>query len=75
MDLQAKRDLYAVLRDLSAGGVAVVLLSSEVDELLELVDRVVVFRESAVVAEIPRSSLSRSALVGAYFGHQDRIDV
>jgi ABC-type sugar transport system ATPase subunit len=75
VDLKAKRDLYAVLRDLCAEGVAVVMLSSEVDELLELMDRVVVFRESAVVAEIPRSSLSRSALVGAYFGHKDHIDV
>ncbi|MGW0948015.1 sugar ABC transporter ATP-binding protein [Streptomyces sp. NPDC002623] len=75
VDLKAKRDLYAVLRGLCAEGVAVVMLSSDVDELLELMDRVVVFRESAVVAEIPRSSLSRSALVGAYFGHKDHIDV
>ncbi|MER6159371.1 sugar ABC transporter ATP-binding protein [Streptomyces sp. NPDC001868] len=75
VDLKAKRDLYAVLRGLCAEGVAVVMLSSEVDELLELMDRVVVFRESAVVAELPRSSLSRSALVGAYFGHKDHTDV
>ncbi|MGW3127403.1 sugar ABC transporter ATP-binding protein [Streptomyces sp. NPDC001123] len=74
VDLKAKHDLYAVLRGLCADGVAVVMLSSEVDELLELMDRVIVFRESAVVAEIPRSSLSRSALVGAYFGHKDRTD-
>ncbi|MEU1268271.1 sugar ABC transporter ATP-binding protein [Streptomyces sp. NPDC005799] len=74
VDLKAKRDLYAVLRGLCAEGLAVVMLSSEVDELLELMDRVVVFRESAVVAEIPRSSLSRSALVGAYFGHKDHTD-
>ncbi|KFF98900.1 hypothetical protein IQ62_21710 [Streptomyces scabiei] len=75
VDLKAKRDLYAVLRGLCAEGLAVVMLSSEVDELLELMDRVVVFRESAVVAEIPRASLSRSALVGAYFGHKDHTDV
>ncbi|MFD9117494.1 sugar ABC transporter ATP-binding protein [Streptomyces bottropensis] len=74
VDLKAKRDLYAVLRGLCAGGVAVVMLSSEVDELLELMDRVVVFRESAVLTEIPRSSLSRTALVGAYFGHKDHND-
>jgi ABC-type sugar transport system ATPase subunit len=75
VDLKAKRDLYSVLRGLCAEGVAVVMVSSEVDELLELMDRVVVFRESAVVAEIPRASLSRAALVGAYFGHRDHIDV
>ncbi|MEH0638530.1 sugar ABC transporter ATP-binding protein [Streptomyces bottropensis] len=74
VDLKAKRDLYAVLRGLCAEGVAVVMLSSEVDELLELMDRVVVFRESAVLTEIPRSSLSRTALVGAYFGHKDHKD-
>jgi ABC-type sugar transport system ATPase subunit len=73
IDLNAKRDLYALMRQLCDAGVAVVMLSSEVDELLEVMDRVLVFRESAVAAELDRSSLTRPALIGAYFGHKDGV--
>src|SRR5262245_53240047 len=46
---------------------AVVMLSTELDEHVELMDRVLVFREHELEAEIPRDALSRQALVGAFF--------
>ncbi|HEY7629433.1 MAG TPA: sugar ABC transporter ATP-binding protein [Thermoleophilaceae bacterium] len=70
VDLGAKRDLYALLAELTAQGVAVVMLSSELDEHVELMDRVVVFREHAVFCEIEHASLSRQALVAAFFGER-----
>jgi ABC-type sugar transport system ATPase subunit len=70
VDLGAKRDLYALLAELTAQGVAVVMLSSEVDEHIELMDRVVVFREHALFCEIERNRLSRQALVSAFFGER-----
>ena len=68
IDVSAKHDLYDVLQDLCAAGTSVVLLSTEVDELVNLVDRVLVFRDQQVVAQIPRDRLTRSAIVSAYFG-------
>jgi ABC-type sugar transport system ATPase subunit len=68
VDLNAKRDLYKMLRDLTAQGVAVVMLSSEVDELIELMDRVLVFREGSVFAALGRDELSRERLVTSFFG-------
>jgi ABC-type sugar transport system ATPase subunit len=68
VDLGAKRDLYALLAELTAQGVAVVMLSSEVDEHVELMDRVVVFREHEPFCELERSQLTRQALVSAFFG-------
>ena len=47
VDIGAKRDLYDLLLDLAGQGVAVVMLSTEVDEHVELMDRVLVFREGA----------------------------
>jgi ABC-type sugar transport system ATPase subunit len=47
---------------------AVVMLSTEVDEHVELMDRVLVFREGAVNKELAREELSRQAIVGAFFG-------
>jgi ABC-type sugar transport system ATPase subunit len=68
VDLNAKRDLYRLLTELAARGVAVVMLSTEVDELIELMDRVLVFREGSVFTELDRQELSRERLVAGFFG-------
>jgi ABC-type sugar transport system ATPase subunit len=70
VDLGAKRDLYALLAALTAQGVAVVMLSSELDEHVELMDRVLVFREQSVFCELDRPRLTRQALVSAFFGER-----
>ena len=68
IDFGAKRDLYALLAQLAAEGIAIVMLSTELDEHLELMDRVLVFREQELSCEIARDRLSRQALVSAFFG-------
>ena len=55
VDLGAKRDLYVLLADLVGSGMAVVMLSSEVDEHVELMDRVLVFREHEVFCQLDRA--------------------
>ena len=70
IDLGAKRDIYALLDKLAADGVAVVMLSTEVDEHVELMDRVLVFREGTVGTVMERDRLSRGALVAAFFGQE-----
>jgi len=70
VDIGAKRDIYALLRELAADGMAIVMLSTEVDEHLELMDRVLVFRDGRPAAELPRRDLSRSSIVGAFFQDQ-----
>jgi ABC-type sugar transport system ATPase subunit len=68
IDFGAKRDLYGLLAEIARDGVAVVMLSSELDEHVELMDRVLVFREHQLQRVIGRESLSRHALVSAFFG-------
>jgi ABC-type sugar transport system ATPase subunit len=68
VDLGAKRDLYKLLVELADQGVAIVMLSTELDEHIELMDRVLVFREGQIFREIPRAKLSRRELVSAFFG-------
>ncbi len=70
VDLNAKRDLYRLLRRLAGEGAAIVMLSTEVDELIELMDRVLVFREGTVHAELARSDLARERLVASFFGQE-----
>ncbi len=74
VDLGAKRDVYHLLAELTSEGMAVVMLSTEVDELVELMDRVLVFREHEVTATLEGPELERGALVASYFGRADGRD-
>jgi ABC-type sugar transport system ATPase subunit len=68
IDINAKRDLYALFSALAADNLAIVMLSTELDEHVELMDRVLVFREHELSRELGRGELSREALVAAFFG-------
>ena len=68
IDIGAKRDLYRLLADLAGSGLAVVMLSTEVEEHLELMHRVLVFRDNTVAEEFPHEGLSRETLVASFFG-------
>jgi ABC-type sugar transport system ATPase subunit len=67
VDINAKRDIYRLLLGLAEAGVAVVMLSTEVDEHVELMDRVLVFRGGSISRELSREQLSRQAIVSAFF--------
>jgi ABC-type sugar transport system ATPase subunit len=75
IDIGAKRDLYQLLTQMAADGLAIVMLSSELDEHVELMDRVLVFREFDLYREIARSDLTRQSLVSAFFGGELPRDV
>jgi ABC-type sugar transport system ATPase subunit len=70
IDIGAKNDLYALFGALAAEGLAVVMLSTELDEHVELMDRVLVFREHELFKEFERSEVTRERLVAAFFGEQ-----
>ena len=68
IDINSKNDLYVLFGALASDGLAVVMLSTELDEHVKLMDRVLVFREHELFRELGRSELSREALVAAFFG-------
>ncbi|MER6346739.1 sugar ABC transporter ATP-binding protein [Streptomyces sp. NPDC001595] len=57
VDVGARAELYAVVRRLADEGLAVLLVSSEVPEVLGLADRVLVLREGRVVHTAPAADL------------------
>ncbi|GAA1197246.1 sugar ABC transporter ATP-binding protein [Streptomyces hebeiensis] len=57
VDVGARAELYAVIRRLADDGLAVLLVSSEVPEVLGLADRVLVLREGRVVHRAPAQEL------------------
>ena len=48
MDIGAKKEIYNIINDLAAKGVAVIMVSSELPEVLGMSDRVMVVREGLV---------------------------
>ncbi len=68
VDVGAKRDLYQLLVDLAARGVAVLLISNEIEEILGLAHRVVVMRAGRVVAELDGDRMTEEAILASSFG-------
>ena len=60
--------LFSIIRDLRRSGVAVLYVSHRLDEILELCQRVTVFRDGRSVAELAGAELTRQAIVEAIVG-------
>ncbi|WP_329172005.1 sugar ABC transporter ATP-binding protein [Streptomyces sp. NBC_01477] len=60
VDVGARSELYALVRELADSGVAVLFVSSEVPEVLGLADRALVLREGRIVHEAAAASLKES---------------
>jgi ribose transport system ATP-binding protein len=68
VDVATRHVLYDVFRGLAAEGMALVILSSEIEEVLVLCDRVLVFREQEVSAEISGEAMTTDTVIAAMFG-------
>ena len=68
IDVGAKRDIYETLVGLAASGLAVILISNEVEEILGLAHRVLVMRSGRLVAELSGADMTEEAIMGAAFG-------
>jgi len=74
VDVGAKSEIYVLLRKLAAGGAAVMLISSDLSEVLGLADRIVVMKSGTVAGILDSSSateegvitLAAGAVQGAY---------
>lgn len=68
VDVGAKRDLYALLVELAASGMAVLLISNEMEEILGMSHRVLVMRSGRIVADLAGPAATESAILAAAFG-------
>lgn len=63
VDVGARSEIYQLIRSLADSGVAVVVVSSEVEEVLGLADRVLVVREGVVVREAAATDIDESQVL------------
>lgn len=63
VDVGAKSDIYAIMDGLAAEGVAILMISSDLEEVLGMSDRVLVLHEGRIAGELARSDLSEEAIM------------
>ncbi|MEU4241684.1 sugar ABC transporter ATP-binding protein [Actinoplanes sp. NPDC026619] len=68
VDIAAMADIHTLVDALAAAGVAVLLASSDADEVMRLADRVVVVRDGRPIAEYAIDGISRDELVAVALG-------
>jgi len=68
VDQRTRDVLYRIFIDLAGEGMAVLILSSEIEEVLRLCERVLVFREGSIAARLDTSRLSHGHVMAAMFG-------
>ncbi len=65
IDVGAKGEIQSLIKSLADQGLAVLMISSELEEVIEGADRVFVLRDGVSVAEFDRSAATEDALMGA----------
>ncbi len=63
IDVGAKREIYKFMSDFAAAGNAVIMISSEIPEVLGMSDRIVILRDHKVIAEKPRAEIDQDMLM------------
>jgi rhamnose transport system ATP-binding protein len=68
VDIGAKVEVHRIMSDLAASGLGIILISSELPEVLAMSDRILVLHEGRISAEIPRSDATEERVMYAATG-------
>jgi len=70
IDVGAKSEIYELMRKLAASGVAIMMISSDMEEILGESQRVLVMHEGAIAGILPRGQCSEEAIMRFATGHR-----
>ena len=65
IDVGAKYEIYTIINELAAQGKSVLIISSELPEVLGMCDRIYVMNEGRIVAEMPKEKASQDSIMAA----------
>lgn len=63
IDVAAKQEIYKLMNELAGKGIAIIMISSEMDELLGMSDRIIVMHEGKQTAELNREQFSQELIM------------
>ena len=68
VDVGAKAEIYRLMDDLARSGLAIMMISSEMPELLAMSDRIIVMHEGRISAPIPKSEATEERVINLALG-------
>ena len=69
IDIGAKQEIYRLMEELAGRGVAILFVSSEMEEVLRMSDRALVMHEGRITGELSREQLSEEAVMRLATAH------
>ena len=72
IDVGAKYEIYCAINDLAKQGKAVIVISSEMPEVIGTCDRVYVINEGEIAGELPKEKLSQEEIMKCIMQHNNR---
>jgi ABC-type sugar transport system ATPase subunit len=66
IDVGSKDDIYRLIRNLAGQGVAVIVISSEVEEIVLLADRVLVMGDGRIIGTFEGESINEREITACY---------
>jgi ribose transport system ATP-binding protein len=69
IDVGAKQEIYQLMDELAGQGIAVLFVSSEMEEIIGMSDRVIVMHEGRITGELIREQLSEESVMHLATGH------
>ena len=63
IDIGAKQEIYALMEELAKEGVAILFVSSELEEIIGVADRALVMHEGKLTGELSREELSEESIM------------
>ncbi len=70
IDVGAKREIYALMEELASSGVAILFVSSEMEEILGMADRAIVMHEGRITGELSREELTEENVMQLATGRE-----
>ena len=67
-DVGAKSEIYSIINSLAQDGAAVIMISSEMEEIINMCDRAVVMRQGIVTGELDKKELNEQGLIALAMG-------
>ena len=74
IDVGAKQEIYGLMEKLAQRGVAILFVSSEMEEVLGMSDRALVMHEGRLSGELRRDELSEEAIMQLATGNQPTVE-
>ena len=68
IDVAVKREIHHMIREFAANGMGVLVVSSEIDEILETCDRALVLYEGRIIGEISYNDFDRAKIINWMYG-------